>query len=75
MKTIVYQTVESTPDKTKLLKEAPFLCEDDPKKLKEWLGSGFYLWDTFIELAYWWGKYIIRIDTNIISSVKVHLHV
>lgn len=56
MKTIAYQTVESTSDKTKLLKEAPFLCEDDPKKLKEWLGSGFYLWDTFIELAHWWGR-------------------
>lgn len=56
METTVYQTIESTKDKDKIIREAPFLCEDDPKELKEWLGSGYYFWDTFIELAYWWGR-------------------
>lgn len=54
METTIFQTVESTPDKEKLRREAPFHCEDN--QLKEWLGSGYYFWDTFIELAHWWGK-------------------
>jgi uncharacterized protein YlbG (UPF0298 family) len=56
VETEIFQTVESTPNKDKLLQEAPFRCEDDPHKLKEWLGSGYYFWDTFIELAHWWGR-------------------
>ena len=64
MKTTVYQTVESTSDKIKLKREAPFLCKDDPDELKEWLGSGYYFWDTFIELAHWWGRVHYKIKKH-----------
>lgn len=31
---------------------APFICRDR----NAWLGIGYYFWDTFIELAHWWGR-------------------
>lgn len=66
MNTTIYQTVAATPDKGKIIRDAPFKCEDDPEKLKEWLGSGYYFWDTFIELAHWWGQvhYKNRVKKN-----------
>lgn len=64
METTIFQTVESTFDKNRLIREAPFPCEDDPEELKEWLGSGYYFWDTFIELAHWWGRVHYKIKKH-----------
>ncbi len=55
MKRTVFQTVLSTPDKDAIIAQAPFLCKDKPGELKEWLGEGYYFWETFEALAHWWG--------------------
>lgn len=46
----IYQTVKdrNNPDDVEL--SGPFLCNRNP-----WLGEGYYFWDTFIDLAHWWG--------------------
>ncbi len=33
------------------IQNAPYLCIKNP-----WLGNGYYFWDSFIELAHWWGE-------------------
>lgn len=55
MKRTVFHTVRSDKDKDAILKNAPFFCKDDPNQLKEWLGSGYYFWETFEKLGKWWG--------------------
>lgn len=49
---ILFQTVEDRDNPDAVLRDAPFKCDiaRDP-----WLGEGYYFWDTFIELAHWWG--------------------
>lgn len=32
--------------------KAPFFCVNNP-----WLGTGYYFWDSFIEMAHWWGEH------------------
>ena len=56
MRKTVYQTVRSTYDYDKLILEAPFKCREKPGELKEWLGTGYYFWETFPKLAHWWGR-------------------
>lgn len=56
MKRTVYQTIRATPDKDAIINNAPFLCKDKPGECKEWLGEGYYFWETFEELPHWWGK-------------------
>lgn len=48
---VLYQTVgdRRNPDEVKL--KGPFQCYKSP-----WLTSGYYFWDTFIDLAHWWGE-------------------
>lgn len=47
----IYQTVrdDNNPDEVEQI--GPFRCVNNP-----WLGEGYYFWDTFIELAHWWGR-------------------
>ncbi len=56
MKRTVYHTVKYTSDKDRIIKEAPFYCREKTSGLKEWLGEGYYFWETFEALAHWWGK-------------------
>ena len=56
MKRTVFHTVRSGVNKKAIVKRAPFLCEDNTKKLKEWLGTGYYFWETFEKLGKWWGE-------------------
>lgn len=56
MKRTVFHTVQSTPDRDAIIKDAPFRCMDKPGEQKEWLGEGYYFWETFEELPHWWGK-------------------
>lgn len=62
MKRTVFHTVKSTPDKGALIKNAPFRCKDKSGELKEWLGEGYYFWETFEELPHWWGKVRYRFN-------------
>lgn len=57
----LYQTVEDRENPMEIESRGPFLC----KRNNAWLGEGFYFWDTFMDLAHWWGmtvydgKYVI----------------
>lgn len=48
---VLYHTVDDRDNPDDVLRDAPFKCKRHP-----WLGEGYYFWDTFIELAHWWGK-------------------
>ena len=50
--TILYQTVDDKRNTKYVLENAPFKCT----RHDAWLGEGYYFWDTFIDLAHWWGK-------------------
>lgn len=52
----VFQTVRATSNLECLKKNAPFYCREKTGYLKEWLGEGYYFWETFELLARWWGK-------------------
>lgn len=70
MRRTVFHTVRSGINKREILEAAPFRCEDDPHKLKEWLGSGYYFWETFENLGKWWGKvhYLNRGENYIVCK-------
>lgn len=53
MHKILYQTVGDRGNPEEVERQGPFICERD----NAWLGTGYYFWDTFIELAHWWGDY------------------
>jgi hypothetical protein len=49
----VFQTLENRGSNNKQLEQhGPYPCHWD----NSWLGEGYYLWDTFIGNAHWWGK-------------------
>jgi hypothetical protein len=48
----LYQTVEDRTNPDVIAENAPFVCNAD----NAWLGDGYYFWDSFIELAHWWGS-------------------
>lgn len=47
----LYQTVDNKDNPDEVENKGPFLCKRTP-----WLGKGYYFWDSFIELAHWWGR-------------------
>lgn len=51
-KKTLYQTVEDRDNPDEIEEKGPFAC----KRSNAWLGEGYYFWDTFIELAHWWGE-------------------
>lgn len=51
MPNTLYHTIKKTPHFAASLRMAPFRCVNNP-----WLGEGYYFWDSFIELAKWWGE-------------------
>lgn len=48
---VLYQTVGDRGNPKEILNNGPFQCTRSP-----WLGNGYYFWDSFIELAHWWGR-------------------
>ena len=48
----LYQTLEDRNNPDEIEREGPFKCGTDTS----WLGDGYYFWDTFDELAHFWGK-------------------
>lgn len=46
----IYQTVEDRNNPDEVESFGPFICNQNP-----WLGEGYYFWDTFIDMAHWWG--------------------
>lgn len=48
----IYQTLENRDNADEVERDGPFLCD----RKNAWLGTGYYFWDTFVELAHWWGR-------------------
>ncbi len=64
----LYQTIDNKGTPDSILRNGPIYCERDP-----WLGKGFYFWDTFIEVAHWWGHVRYK-DNYIICSANIHVN-
>lgn len=47
----LYHTIRKGNNVSLSIQNAPYLCSDKP-----WLGIGYYFWDSFIDLAHWWGE-------------------
>ena len=47
----LFHTIEKRMPICASVKNAPYKCTN-----RAWLGAGYYFWDTFIELAHWWGE-------------------
>jgi hypothetical protein len=52
MDIIVYQTLKDNSNPDEVEQFGPFPC----RRPDAWLGYGYYFWDTFIDLAHWWGN-------------------
>lgn len=48
----LFQTVEDRGNIDEIESQGPFLCN----RSNAWLGKGFYFWDSFLDLAHWWGR-------------------
>ena len=46
----IFQTLEDRNNPDEVESQGPFICTNNP-----WLGKGYYFWDTFLDLAHWWG--------------------
>ena len=51
MECTIFHTVENRDNPNDVECNAPFLCSHKDA----WLGKGYYFWETFVELAHWWG--------------------
>ena len=49
----IFQTLEDRNNPDEVESQGPFICTNNP-----WLGKGYYFWDTFLDLAHWWGKQV-----------------
>lgn len=54
-----FQTLENR-DIDRVEIDGPFRCN----RSDAWLGSGYYFWDTLIDVAHWWGVEIAGYDKN-----------
>lgn len=52
MKIVLFQSLQNRNNNQYVEQNGPFKCTNK----KAWLGFGYYFWDTFIELAHWWGE-------------------
>ncbi len=50
----LYQTVEDRNNPSEIEDNGPFAC----RRSNAWLGLGSYFWDTFVDLAHWWGNMV-----------------
>lgn len=61
---VIYHTVEDRGNPDYVLQNAPFMGNVESSG-NQWLGNGYYFWDSLIIWAHWWGerhynnKYII----------------
>ena len=53
---VLYQTVKDKGNHKEIETKGPIHCAKD----NAWLGHGFYFWDTFEELAHWWGEHRLK---------------
>lgn len=48
----IYQTLQDWENPDHVINHGPFDCTSEDA----WLGDGYYFWDTFQDLAHWWGE-------------------
>ena len=63
----LYQTLADKNNSEEVEKHGPYKCTN---KARAWLGIGYYFWDTFIELAHWWGNFGYNGSYIICESVR-----
>ncbi len=52
MTDVLYQTLEDRNNPDEVEEHGPYKCT----RSDAWLGSGYYFWHHFIDLAHWWGR-------------------
>lgn len=52
MKLAIYQTLDDKENADYVEEQGPFKCT----RSDAWLGHGYYLWETYINLAHFWGQ-------------------
>lgn len=75
--TNIFQTLEDRENYEEIESHGPYFCSlyDSAGKLKSgirtpWLGEGFYLWDTLIEDARWWGRQAYKESGYVICGTR-----
>lgn len=48
----LFQAVRDMDNPDEIEQKGPFKCS----RADAWLGEGYYFWESFIDLAHWWGK-------------------
>lgn len=48
----LFQAVKDLDNPDEIEQNGPFKC----RREDAWLGEGYYFWDSFVELAHWWGR-------------------
>lgn len=66
MNLTLYQTLEDKGNVDEIEEHGPYLATGNTN----WLGNGYYFWDTHIELAKWWGKIRYSVDGHIICKAN-----
>jgi len=67
-KRYAYQTLEDR-DINNVESCGPFLCNYK----NAWLGRGYYFWDSFVEIAHWWGKEVAYCRCNYIICESTYI--
>ena len=47
----LFQTLADYNNPSAVESHGPYKCKRSP-----WFGEGYYFWDSFVQLAHWWGK-------------------
>ena len=51
-KRTLFQAIKDLDNPDEIEQNGPFKC----RREDAWLGEGYYFWDSFVELAHWWGR-------------------
>lgn len=54
----LFQTLDDRNNPEEVEEEGPFQA----RAATAWLGTGYYFWDTHIDLGHWWGKTVYGVD-------------
>ena len=63
-KRTLFQAIKDLDNPDEIEQNGPFKC----RRKDAWLGEGYYFWDSFVELAQWWGRESLGNDYVICRS-------
>lgn len=64
----LYQTLEDRDNIDEVESCGPYPC----KRRSAWMGIGYYFWDTFIDLAKWWGRVTYSASSYIVCKTVIN---